>query len=105
MADPIDPRGWQGRAWDWLFAQGVSTVLLCAILAALAYCGNYAVKTAIPAHLKQIQDGYLDAAKEHKETVKDLNSSHERAVQKVTDAFDKEMQWHRDHRTATKISP
>ncbi len=46
------------RAADWLFQQGTSTVLLVGIWATMAWGGWYAMTTAIPAHLTQIQDGY-----------------------------------------------
>src|SRR5678815_3138115 len=102
MGDPdkIDTKDWKSAAASWLASQGVSTVLLVAILAAMTYCGNYAVKTAIPAHLEQIQKGYREQANDNKETVRDINAAHERSMKQVTDTFDREMQWHRDHRTA-----
>lgn len=46
------------KFWDWLYKQGVSTVLLILIFGALCWFGHYAVTTAIPQHLQQIQDGY-----------------------------------------------
>lgn len=50
------------RASDWLFKQGASTVLLSAILGWMGWFGHYAINTAIPSHILQMQAGY---EKEH----------------------------------------
>ena len=42
----------------WLWSQGTSTVLLIMQTSLFIYCVYYAVATAIPSHLKAIQDGY-----------------------------------------------
>lgn len=46
------------RLLEWLFQQGVSTVLLVAILSTLAYFGNYEQRVAIPQRIRDIQAGY-----------------------------------------------
>lgn len=48
------------KATEWLFQQGVSTILLCAILGWLAWVSNYALNTAIPGHISQMQAGYKE---------------------------------------------
>ena len=67
-----EPLHWRSRMYDWLFSQGVSTVLLFAILIAVGYLGNYALTTAVPAHLKTIQDGYREIQAENKVQQKEL---------------------------------
>ena len=49
----------------WLFSQGASTVLLTAIMAALAYGGNYWMTVAMPSQVLVIQAGYDRSEAEH----------------------------------------
>lgn len=72
------PSTWKDRLAEWLFSQGVSTVLLVAILAAIAYGGHHAMTTAIPKHLEQIQRGYKEVSEDHRQTVKEIVDSNER---------------------------
>jgi sirohydrochlorin ferrochelatase len=62
---------------DWLKQQGVSTVLLIALL---TFAG-YAVTFLVPQHITLIKDGY-----------KEMAESHEATVQKVIDSHDKDRQ-------------
>lgn len=88
--------GWKIRAANWLFSQGTSTVLLCAILGVNVWGGYYAMTTAIPQHINAIQAGYdrmdakhtadMDRMAAHQERV---NASHDRALEKVSDALDR----------------
>lgn len=52
-------------AVKWLFGQPFNNVLLIAILVSIGWGTHYGVTTAIPAHLKQIQDGYELLDKSH----------------------------------------
>lgn len=56
--------GWADRLATWLTAQSFNNVLLVMILGVIFGGGYYAIKEAIPAHLKTIQEGYdrLDAS-------------------------------------------
>lgn len=62
----------KSRALDWLFQQGVSTVLLAAILGLLAWGGKYMLEHAIPDHLRSIQEGYEHNAS----NLKDVMDAH-----------------------------
>ena len=57
---------------DWLFNQGVSTVLLFMLVAIFAY----GIKYMVPVHLKQIQEGY-----------EKIESAHEREMNRVIDVL------------------
>lgn len=74
----------------WLYSQGVSTVLLVLILIAIYRAFYYVLKTAIPDHLKTIQDGY-----------ERIQTSHERQVVTLADTFRKERELERQHVSAT----
>ena len=52
---------------DWLFQQGVSTVLLFAILAG----GMYAARVMVPAHIESIKEGYRQMEDSHKKERED----------------------------------
>lgn len=62
-------RSWKESMFDWLFQQGVSTVLLFAILCAIGYALQYAMTTAIPQHIQSINQGNKAIAQECKEAV------------------------------------
>ena len=98
MGNPekIDTKDFRSLLFSWLFSQGVSTVMLAAILIAMAYGGNYAMTTGIPAHLKQIQDGYREQGAANKEALREQQASFEKSLKQVTDMCEKEMQFMRD---------
>lgn len=56
---------------DWLFQQGVSTVLLFAILAG----GMYAARVMVPAHIESIKDGYQKIEDSHRKEREDYLKS------------------------------
>lgn len=64
-------------AFKWLAKQGVTTVLLCAILGAMLYGGYYAMTTAIPEHITSIRAGYKEVAIEHKQAIEVIQKSHD----------------------------
>lgn len=91
---------WKVLATRWLANQGVSTVLLVAILATMGYMGNYAMVTAIPSHLKQIQDGYIEHAAAHSKEVQAITVAFEKSLKQIADSFDKEMDIVREKKTS-----
>lgn len=73
---------------DWLYTQGVSTVLLVLLVGVLVWFARYAVMKAVPQHLESIQQGYKaihdDCASERKET----REMFERVTDKIVERFD-----------------
>lgn len=55
------------RAAEWVFQQGVSTVLLVAILAALGWIARYGLVTAIPNHIAALRQIVIDVESSHRE--------------------------------------
>lgn len=66
---------------DWLKQQGVSTVLLCAILAFI----GYGVVFLVPVHIEMIKDGYREISERHSATVEKLVDSHDKDRQMFVD--------------------
>ena len=62
------------RILEWVFQQGVSTVLLCGILVFIAY----AVLKVAPIHIQQIEDGYQRNAEILNRSLERLADSHDR---------------------------
>ena len=58
---------------DWLKQQGVSTVLLFAILVFI----GYAVIFLVPVHLTMIKEGYKEVNERSSQTIEKLIQSHE----------------------------
>ena len=69
------------KLFDWLFSQGVSTVLLCGILAFIAY----GVVFLIPAHNDQIEQGYGRNALIVSKALEAMALSHDRDRQMFVD--------------------
>lgn len=72
---------------EWLLGQPFNNVLLILILFAIGWLGHYGLSTAIPTHLKAIQDGYERLENSHREeraatlnTYKDLLEISRRTV-------------------------
>lgn len=59
---------------DWLFQQGVSTVLLCGILCFM----GYAVIYVVPTHIDQIDKGYQRNADSLSKSLERIVESHDR---------------------------
>ena len=66
---------------DWLKQQGVSTVLLCGILAFI----GYAVIFLVPVHLAMIKDGYKEVTERHAQTIESMVQSHDKDRQMFID--------------------
>ncbi len=65
---PLDDRkSLINRSSEWLFGQPFNNVLLILILFAIGWLGYYGLTTAIPAHLRAIQDGYERLEDSHRE--------------------------------------
>lgn len=80
-----DPKSWKEQAATWVFQQGVSTVLLVAILCYGAYISQYVVDVAVPKHLDAITTGFKMQAE-----------AHEKAVDKMTNEWVKERELTRE---------
>lgn len=69
--------------WDvilqWAAQQGPSTVLLFAIFVG----GFYSVREIVPAHLKQIQEGYERIEKHQSEQIHDITETHARDMDRM----------------------
>lgn len=66
---------------EWLFSQGVSTVLLCGILVFLAY----GVIVLVPTHIAQIEEGYGRNAEIMSKSLDKIADSHDRDRQMFID--------------------
>lgn len=81
--------GWVDRVATWVTAQSFNNVLLLLILVSMMAGGYYAIKEAIPSHLKTIQEGYdrLDTA--HREDRKSLEQQHTEQTKTIVTGFEK----------------
>lgn len=66
---------------EWIFQQGVSTVLLCGILIFLAY----AVLKVAPVHINQIEQGYQRNAEILNKSLDKMVESHDKDRQMFVD--------------------
>lgn len=66
---------------EWIFQQGVSTVLLCGILVFIAY----AVLKVAPVHIDQIEKGYQRNAEILNKSIDKMMESHDRDRQMFVD--------------------
>jgi hypothetical protein len=69
------------KVLEWVFQQGVSTVLLCGILAFM----GYAVVFIVPTHIDQIEKGYQRNAEITAKAIEAIASSHDRDRQMFVD--------------------
>jgi hypothetical protein len=69
------------RILEWVFQQGVSTVLLCGILAFM----GYAVIFIVPSHIDQIEKGYQRNAEITAKAIEAIAASHDRDRQMFID--------------------
>jgi hypothetical protein len=69
------------RILEWVFQQGVSTVLLCGILAFM----GYAVIFIVPSHIDQIEKGYQRNAEITAKAIEAIAASHDRDRQMFVD--------------------
>ncbi len=64
----------------WAISQGVVSFLLIVIIAGGGYLARWAIADAVPAHLQMIQEGY-----------KKQEESHDKQLERVIQAFEKEL--------------
>ncbi len=76
--EEIDRSSAKVLLFRWIAGQGVVSGLLCLILCAMLYGGYYAMETAIPSHLKQIQDGYERQTLEHTKQIDRITVSQDK---------------------------
>jgi hypothetical protein len=94
MPDQEQSQSPQAIVIKWLFGQPFNNVILIMIFGALGYGMNYAITIAIPAVVKQIQDGY--------ETIDTANRIERLETRVMYDKwFDRLDKVHADTHTAT----
>lgn len=71
---------------SWAAGQPFNNVLLLAILGAIMWGGWFAMTTALPSHLKQIQTGYEALTNAHREERKELRETYGQWMQKQSTA-------------------
>jgi len=71
---------------SWAAGQPFNNVLLLAILFCIGWGGWFAVTTAIPSHLKQIQTGYESLTEAHREERKELRETYGQWMKKESAA-------------------
>lgn len=76
--EEIDKASYKVLLVRWIAGQGIVSGLLCLILCAMLWGGYYAMETAIPSHLKQIQDGYERQEVKQTEQVKQIISAQDK---------------------------
>jgi hypothetical protein len=69
------------KVLEWVFQQGVSTVLLCGILIFIAY----AVLKVAPVHIDQIEQGYQRNAETLNKSIEKMMDSHDKDRQMFVD--------------------
>jgi len=92
--DASQQKSWRDRALDFLFLQPPTTVLLTAILTviiAAAYFGVQDLKSAVPAHLRQIHEGYMEAIDEFRAMTDEKDRHHSEDIKVITDHTEKAM--------------
>lgn len=82
-------RSWKQQAGEYLSNQAPTTVLLFLIFGVMCYGGWYTMTTAIPAHLKQIQDGYHSQTEMFKQTLVEDRMERKEQFKEVKQSFDK----------------
>ena len=88
MSDENSRRTLVERLGDWVLQQGVSTVLLFAILGLIYWGMRYAMDVAVPRHLEQIRRGYeqLDQRQAERETVRQQHND------RILEAFERDQE-------------
>lgn len=94
----VQTRDWKSRAAEWLFSQGVSTVLLFAIFAIAVY----AVRTLVPMHLNQIQEGYERVGDDLKSVADKFDKDQDRDQQLLMKLLDRQETRHEKERAEFK---
>lgn len=82
MTDDKEP-SIKNQVIAWAAGQPFNNVLLLAILIAIGWGMYFGMTTAIPAHLKQIQDGYQSLTEAHREERKELREAYGQWMQRA----------------------
>lgn len=85
---------WLSSVINWLLRrfdkEGISSVFLLIFLIISCYVGKYVLDTVIPNHLSQINEGH----KANLQTVKDIDDSHDKALDRMSIALEKSADKH-----------
>lgn len=73
----------------WASGQPFNNVLLSAILGAIGWCGYWAITIAVPAHLKQIQDGYQRIQDENRQLIERMDAQHYDERKQILSTYDR----------------
>lgn len=66
-----------------LLGQEMNTIMLVVLLAAWCYAFWWAMTTGVPAHLKQIQEGYREVAVEHSKAQTEIQQTFEKTLDRI----------------------
>lgn len=83
MTEQTDNKDIKSQVAAWVAGQPFNNVLLLAILGCIIWSGWFAMTTAIPGHLKQIQDGYKSLTEAHREERKELRETYSQWMQRT----------------------
>ena len=72
----------KSKALRWFLGQEANTILLFLILAGISWMLHYSITEAIPAHLKQIGEGYKAVAEENRAAQREQQATFERTTEK-----------------------
>lgn len=75
---------------EWLLSQGVSTVILIALLYGSYKGFSYVIRDMVPRHLAEIQRGYERIESSHERQLVDLSTIFESRVKAITETFEHE---------------
>lgn len=95
VREPVSDGNWKDHLARWIGAQEFNNVLLLTIIAILSYGGYYAIKEAIPQHIKMIQDGLDRASTKHAEDLKAQRESSSAQIERVVTGFEKVVEHNR----------
>lgn len=90
-----EQKSWKDKLVNWAIGQPLTNQLLVAILLAIGFGGRWAATVAIPAHLKQIQDGYRDLATE-------MQDRHQTERAEAIRTYDRWIEWIREDNASRK---
>ena len=79
-------QGIAAQAVEWAKGQPFNNLLLTAILGSIMYGTYFAMTTALPKHLEQIQNGYESLTDAHREERKELRETYGQWMKKESAA-------------------
>jgi F0F1-type ATP synthase alpha subunit len=72
-----------------LLGQEMNTIMLVALLAAFSYALWWGMTTGVPAHLKEIKNGYMEVTVENGKRLSEAILEHGRQQQELQKTFEK----------------